>query len=456
MGQVKKSARARASEGGVMSVEVLKQGVHVAEADPRVARLQKMRALAMVFLLVAIIGLVLSVWMGAAGPWAWVKAFSEAAAVGALADWFAVVALFRRPLGLPIPHTAIIPANKDRLGDSLAVFIRDQFLDSASLLSKLTVFNPAARLGDWLGQPDNVRKLSGPVRDLALEGLGLLDEVAVRRAIHDAVLAQIQAWDASTMGGDVLSVLTQGGRHHELLDAALGKVSGYLGHPDIKQKLAGLMVKHARKEWPTLIKVVDAVKSVDALADNLADRLALALIGELQEALSNPQHAIRLQYEDWLHSFVDRLKHDEALIRRVDELKAQLLAHPAVEVQVHRIWAAAKSALGTDLARPDSVLVGHLERGLLGLGRKLAEDEALREAINHHVLAGADKLAEALRTTVTEHISHTVRGWDEAQLVERLELSVGRDLQFIRLNGTVVGGLVGLALHALLAWVPLH
>jgi len=439
-----------------MSVANMASSAQGGSADPRVLQLRKIRVLAFVLLLVAIAGLGFSVWMGAAGGWAWVKAFSEAAAVGALADWFAVVALFRRPLGLPIPHTAIIPANKDRLGDSLAHFIRDQFLDSPTLLAKLTVFNPAARLGEWLSQPANVHRLSRPARELALEAMGLPDEQAVRQAIHDAVISRVTAWDASATGAEVLGVLTQDGRHNELLDMALAKVSDYLKQPEIKQKVAELMVRHARKEWPTLIKVVDAVKSVDTLADTLSDRVALALIHELQEVLSSPQHAVRLQYADWLQGFVDRLKQDPALVVRVNEIKAQLLAHPAVGDYVHGIWDQAKAALARDLQRDDSALAGYLEQGLLGLGHKLAEDEGLREAINQHLLGAADKLADALRLTVTDHISQTVRAWDERQLVQRLELSVGRDLQFIRLNGTVVGGLVGLGLHALLAWVPLH
>jgi uncharacterized membrane-anchored protein YjiN (DUF445 family) len=216
------------------------------------------------------------------------------------------------------------------------------------------------------------------------------------------------------------------------------------------------MLRHARKEWPTIIKVVDAVKSVDALADNLADRLALALIGELKEVLSSPQHAIRVQYEAWLEAFVARLKSEQALVDRVNDIKLQLLQHPDVQAHVRGIWDEVQAALQRDLGNADSALMRHLAQGLLGLGQKLAGDEGLRDAINQHVLSGADKLAEALRVMVTDHISQTVRAWDAAQLVERLELSVGRDLQFIRLNGTVVGGLVGLALHALLAWVPLR
>lgn len=415
-----------------------------------------MQAMALGLLLLAVAGLVLSALMvgqgghGERGFWTWSLAFCEAAAVGALADWFAVVALFRRPLHLPIPHTAIIPEGKERIAEGLATFVRDHFLDSEPLQRRLALFDPAARVGEWLSQPDNVRRLGGSVRTLAREALGFLDEEAVRRTIREHAIARIQAWDAAATTGEVLGVLTQDGRHHQLLDAALTGLARFLDQPETQHKVAALMVKHARKEWPTLIKVVDAVKSVDDLGDSLAQRLALAIIGEMQEILSNPQHEIRLDYEDWLQQFVGRLQTDDALIDRVNEIKARIVNHPAVQDYVNSLWDDIFAALHRDLAREDSALIGHLEAAMLEIGRSVVADEGLRSAINAHVLSAADKLADTLRTTVTVHITQTIRGWDDQHLVKELELSVGRDLQFIRLNGTVVGGVVGLALHALL------
>jgi uncharacterized membrane-anchored protein YjiN (DUF445 family) len=418
--------------------------------DPREKPLRRMQAMAMGLLLAAIVGLVLSALMGATGVWAWTLAFCEAAVVGALADWFAVVALFRRPLRLPIPHTAILPEGKDRIADGLAVFVRDHFLDSATLMSKLSVFDPATRLGQWLSQPDNVSQLSASVRTLAIESLGLLDEVSVRRTIRDFVISRLRSWDAASMGGEVLGLLTKDGRHHELLDAALSSLAHFLDSPEAKHKVSALMVKHARKEWPMIVTVVDAVKSVEVLADNLADRLAMAIISEMQDILSNPQHAIRLDYETWLQNFVQRLKTDATLIERIQEIKNQIIEHPAVHDYVNGLWDEIVATLSQDLAKEDSAVIRHVEHGLRGLGQAVAADAGLREAINTHVLSAADKLAGTLRTTVTTHISQTIKGWDDQHLVRELELSVGRDLQFIRLNGTVVGGVVGLALHALL------
>ncbi|RZL01669.1 MAG: DUF445 domain-containing protein [Rubrivivax sp.] len=422
----------------------------VSQEDPRAKPLRRMQALALSLLLLALAGLVLSHWMGAQGPWAWTRAFCEAAAVGALADWFAVVALFKRPLGLPIPHTAIIPASKGRIADSLAAFVRDHFLDPETLLSKLSVFDPATRLGQWISQPDHARQLGASARAMALEALDLLDEAAVRQAIHRFVVAKVRAWDAASLGGDVLELLTRDGRHHELLNAALLNLGHYLDNPETRNKLSGLMVKHARTEWPKIIKAVNLVKSVDDLGDNLADRLALALISEMREVMADSEHPVRRQYEDWLQGFITRLKDDPALIGRVNEIKLRIIEHPALLDYINGLWTEVQAALKRDLAQEDSALGRHLQQGLLRLGRQLAEDSELREAINTHVLSAADKLSGTLRSTLTSHIATTVKGWDERQLVDQIELSVGRDLQFIRINGTVVGGLVGVALHALM------
>jgi uncharacterized membrane-anchored protein YjiN (DUF445 family) len=416
-----------------------------------------MRTLALILLLLAIAGLGVSQWMGAQGPWAWSKAFCEAAAVGALADWFAVVALFKRPLGLPIPHTAIIPASKARIADSLAVFVRDHFLDPQALLSKLSVFDPAARLGQWLSEPDNVRSFSGSARAIALEALDLLDEAAVRKAIHQFVVTKVRNWNAASLGGDVLALLTKDGRHHELLDAALLNLGAYLDNPETRQKLSGLMVKHARSEWPKIIKAVNIIKSVDDLGDNLADRLAVAIIGEMREVMSDPQHPVRLQYEEWLQGFIARLQSDPSLIDRINEIKMRIVDHPAVHDYVNGLWAEIHAALKKDLGKETSAMAGYLEKGLIRLSLRLAEDLALREAINNHVLSAASKLSGNLRNTLTAHIATTVKGWDDHRLVSQIELSVGRDLQFIRINGTLVGGLVGVVLHGLstllLPWV---
>lgn len=417
-------------------------------SEARRAQLRRMKIGALALLAAMMGGFVLSHAMGGQGIWAWVRAFCEAATVGALADWFAVVALFRRPLGLPIPHTAIIPSNKDRIGDNLAVFVRDHFLDPDTLMEKLRGFDPAARLSRWLGRPKQAHALSDGARRVALQTLDLLDDSAVRGVIQEFVVKTLRRWDAAGTAGEVLGLLTRDGRHQELLDAAMERLGGYLGDEDVKERASALLVKFARKEWPRIIKAVDVIASVEGIADNLADRLARALVQELRDVLSEPDHPVRRDYEAWVLDYIARLRTDPALAAQVEAMKQRAIDHPKVQEYVQGLWDDIHAALRRDLSDEQSALAAHLENALLALARKLGEDPDLREAINGHVLGAARRLTGRLRIGVTEHISRTVKLWDERHLVEELELSVGRDLQYIRFNGTLVGGLIGVLLHA--------
>ncbi len=418
--------------------------------DPRPAQLRRMKAIAVAMLLAMVAGFVLSHVMGNEGGWAWVSAFCEAATVGALADWFAVVALFRRPLGLPIPHTAIIPRSKARIADSLAAFVRDHFLEPQTLLARLEVFDPAERLGQWLSRPEQSRKLAGMARGWALQALDLLDEQAVRERIREFVIARLQGWDAAATAGEVLGLLTADGRHQALLDEALQRLGRYLDSEEVKQRASAMLVRHARREWPRLVGTVDWLKPVEGIGDRMAERIARALLDELNEVLVQPEHALRRDYEQWLQAYVQRLRTDPALVERVEAIKQRLIGHASVQDYVSGLWDHVHAALRQDLERGEGVLAGHLERSLAGLGQALGRDPALREAINQHVMGGAEKLALRLRGGVTDYIAQTVRGWDERHLVRELELGVGRDLQYIRYNGTLVGGLIGLLLHGLI------
>ncbi|WP_296252931.1 DUF445 family protein [uncultured Stenotrophomonas sp.] len=421
--------------------------------DPRRAQLRRLKLYAVAMLLAMLAGFIVSHINGERGIWAWVGAFCEAATVGALADWFAVVALFRRPLNLPIPHTAIIPRNKERIADSLAVFVRDHFLEPEALLAKLKVFDPATRLGEWLAQPAQARMLAGMARGWAVQALDLLDETAVRRSIQGFVVAQLRQWNAAGTAGELLGLLTADNRHQRVLDEGLTRIARWLDNDKVRQQASALIVRYIRKEWPKLASTVDWVKPIDEIGDSLADRLARAGLEELQAILSQPEHPLRQDYAAWIADYIRRLRDDPALAAKVDALKQQVIDHPAVQEYVQGLWQRVHDYLRTDLSREDSVLAGHLERSLGKLGSSIGNDPALRDALNQHMLAGAEKLTNRLRSGVTSHIAQTVKAWDEKKLVEQLELSVGRDLQYIRYNGTLVGGLIGLLLHALTGWL---
>jgi uncharacterized membrane-anchored protein YjiN (DUF445 family) len=418
-------------------------------ADPRTAALDRMKWGAAGLLAAALAGLALAAWRGGAGGWGWLQAFCEASAVGAIADWFAVVALFRHPLGLPLPHTAIIPRGKARVADGLARFVRDHFLEPRALVERLGVFEPARWLADWLADPVRVQEWIGEGRRWALKAVGLFDDERMRRATLELVVAQARRWNSAATAADVLALLTQGGRHQELLDAGLEKIGGFLGEDEVRARVSELMVRHARKEWPKVVGMVELVTPVARMADGLADKLAASVLGELREVLAQPDHPVRRRYDRWLAEFIERLRGDADLVAAFERVKTRALDDPGVLAYAGSVWNDLKGLLQADLADERSALGQHVEQALHDVGQRLRDDASLRASLDEHLLSAAGQLAAGLRDGITTHIARTIKDWDDRQLVEELELSVGRDLQFIRINGAVVGGLAGLVLHAL-------
>ena len=417
--------------------------------DARATALRRMKWGAAGLLAAALAGLALAAWQGGEGGWGWLQAFCEASAVGAVADWFAVVALFRHPLGLPLPHTAIIPRSKARVADGLARFVRDHFLEPQALVDRLGVFDPAHRLADWLAEPARVREWVGEGRRWALKAVGLFDDGRMRQATLELVVAQAQRWNSAATAAEVLTMLTQGGRHHELLDAGLEMIGGFLGEDEVRARVSELMVRHARKEWPKVVGMVELVTPVARMADGLADKLAASVLGELRDVLAQPDHPVRQRYDRWLAEFIERLRHDEALVAAFERVKARALDDPAVLEYAGSVWNDLKALLQADLEDERSTLGEHVAQALRDVGDRLRDDASLRASLNEHLMSATAQLAANLRAGVTTHIAQTIKDWDDRQLVEELELSVGRDLQFIRINGTVVGGVAGLVLHAL-------
>lgn len=424
----------------------------VGKQTREVQQLRRMKIIALALLVSTLSGFILSHHMGGQGIWAWVRAFCEAATVGALADWFAVVALFKHPLGIPFPHTAIIPRKKDNLGQSLATFVRDHFLDPQQLLDRLKVLDPALRIGQWLSQPEQAQRLGRWTRQSLLPAVDLLDEKAVKSALLEALHSRLANWDMAGTAHEVLGLLTRDGRHQVLLDESLRQLGVYLDSTDVKHRIAKMMTRHAEREWPKLLKMVDVVSSVEDISQRLSERLATALVAELQEVLQEPEHPLRKDYELWVGQYIERLGSDPELIHQIEQIKQQILEHPQVQAYLDSVWRDIMQLLKDDLSSEQSTISSHLETLFQGLGQRLQADDALRDALNQHLLESAASMAGSLRTGVTEHITRTVRNWDEKHLVRELELSVGSDLQYIRFSGTLVGGAIGLLLHALVVW----
>jgi uncharacterized membrane-anchored protein YjiN (DUF445 family) len=262
------------------------------------------------------------------------------------------------------------------------------------------------------------------------------------------VVAQLQRWDSAGSVGEVLGLLTQHGRHQALFDSGLKKLGEWAASEEVKATVAALLLKHITKEWPLVVGAIGKVYTLETTAANFAERLSESALSELGEVLAQPEHPLRLRYDAWLQQTVERLGHDAELRQAFDDMKHRTLKDPAVSAYLSSLWSEIKHRLRDDLAASDSAIGQHIESAFASFGERLARDPGLRQAVNDHILSAAAHLVTQLRAGVTGHISQTIRAWDDAQLVREMELSVGADLQFIRMSGTLVGGLAGLALHA--------
>lgn len=371
-----------------------------------------------------------------------IKAMAEAAMVGALADWFAVVALFRRPLGLPIPHTAVIARNQARIGRNLATFVRDKFLDVPSLVSLIRRHDPAERLAQWLTAPGNAALLGHQATRLASAALEMVQDAQVERFIQKAARALIGQVDLSRALAAVLDTLTHNGRHQALLDDVLAKLIELLQNEQTRTWVAQSIVAWLKKDHPRTEKLLPS----DWLGDKGSALLARALESLMADVAANPQHALRAQFDTALQRFIERLRSDPEWAAKGEEIRIWLQTDATVGGYVQTLWLDLRGALQRDLADADSVLARQVGKLGLWLGESLAGDAALRQSFNDRLERWAEGLAPDVSAFIAQHIEDTVRRWDTEEMTQLIELNIGKDLQYIRINGTVVGGLIGLVL----------
>lgn len=413
----------------------------MAEPAVQAQRLARMKAIALGLLCAAGALYATAVAMEQHHPaWSYVAAFSEAAMVGAIADWFAVVALFRHPLGLPIPHTAIIPKNKDRIGENLASFICDNFLSTPQLLEKIRTFDPAGKLTSWLAQPENAAAMGQHLTTAARYGLSALDDDRVREFIRNAVAAGMQRVDVSHVAGQVLDTLTAGGRHQALLDDLLLQVATLLQNEELQSELTDAIAREVKG-----LRYV----GLDNIAAKIATRKIVAAVARtVIEMAEDPQHSLRLRFDGLMENFTQRLKDDPEFQRRGENIRDDLMAHPAFNNYLHSLWASLQTWLQDDLGKDESSIRQRVIGMALTLGQKLQADMAMQHWINTQILTAAPKPIERYREDIRRYIVHRISDWNATEMTNELERNIGRDLQFIRINGTLVGGLVGLIIHA--------
>ena len=371
-------------------------------------------------------------------PWlAYVKAFAEAAMVGGLADWFAVTALFRHPLGLPIPHTAIIPRNKDRIGEALATFIRDNFLIPSVVARRMRNIDVAAAVGRFLQTPagEATRIRAGASRLIAdiFEGL---DDERLGGIVKGAIATRVRTMEVSPLLGHALASAINEDRHVPMLEAAIRWMARAL---EANEPLIREMV-HKKANW---------VLKLAGLDTKLADAIMEGLKKLTVEMSTDPAHPVRVKVEEALAQLANDLQTRPETRERVEAMKEQLLDNKSVSLWLDTLWQKGREAIIKAARNPDAVLAGKVGEVLKSMGTTLESDSRIHSAINQFARRAVVGMSASYGSSMVKLVSETIRGWDARTVTARLESAVGRDLQYIRINGTIVGGLVGLILHVI-------
>jgi uncharacterized membrane-anchored protein YjiN (DUF445 family) len=404
--------------------------------DPERARdLARMKRLATGLFLVAAAVFLACVLLGSeAGSWVgYVRATAEASMVGALADWFAVTALFRHPLGLPIPHTAIIPRKKDQIGESLGTFVQENFLTRAVVEEKLTTIDVPGRLGAFLAVPGRAERFAGDASAVVTALTGLLRDEDLEPAVAALVDRKLHETPAAPVLARVLELVVEGDRHQEVLSAALRLLARFLNE---NRLIFRAQLGDASPAWVP-----------DWVDDRVFDRVFAGLQSFLEEVAEDPRHELRRSYDARLRAYVHALRTDPDTAARIEDLKKELLEHPAVRTWSGSLWTNVKNAVLAAAADPDSELRTRIAGMITQLARSLQTDPTLRELVQRHAHTIAGYLVERFSGDLADLVSSTVARWDTEETSRRIELQVGRDLQWIRVNGTVVGGLAGLVIY---------
>ena len=409
------------------------------EADAaRLSRLRRMKVLAVSLLLFAAVVYLLT--RGQDGFWGFVNAGAEASMVGAMADWFAVTALFRHPLGLPVPHTALVPRRKDEFGRSLEEFFAENFLQEEVIRERLATAGVSSRVGAWLAETANAHRVVGEASTVLALGLRRLRDEDVRAVVEEVLIPRFVAEPIAPVAGSLLQGILADDAHHGLVDLALDEAHRWLVH---NQETFAEVLGERAPWW-----------APDRLNDAVTTRLHLEAIRWIADIRSDPDHHARQALDSLLHQLAEDLLTDPETQERAERLKLRVLEQPQTVATGMSLWAAFRAALLAALEDGDGLLRERAAQELAGFGARLGRDEALRERLD---ASGADVVVWAVGRygdELTAVITATIERWDGHEAARKIELHVGPDLQFIRINGTIVGGLVGVLIHTVSVLVP--
>ena len=414
----------------------------VPDEDERQRKLDEMKRRANGMLVVATIVFVVAHIFESRHPWVgFIRATAEASMVGGLADWFAVTALFRHPLGIPIPHTAIIPARKDRVGRTIAAFVQRNFLTREVIEGRLRTLRIGERLAMWIAVPENARTIARQATQALVSGAQVLRDEDVQELIDRTVEERIRKTRIAPIAGKLLSVVTGGNRHQELLDEAIVLVARTV------EQNRDLIRERVQRESPWWIPT--------AVDEKIYKKIVSSIERTLVEIRDDPQHPLRARFDQSLRAFIENLQHSPETVAKAEELKTEFLNAEAVRRFSSSLWVDAKAALLRYAERSQTTPKegGAMERALTGFGEAVLADPALVRKVDDVVTDVAVFLVARYQNDIAELITHTVQSWDPDVTSRRLELAIGRDLQFIRINGTLVGALAGLLIYTISRFV---
>jgi uncharacterized membrane-anchored protein YjiN (DUF445 family) len=406
-------------------------------SDNRSADLARIKTLATVLLGCSVL---IAILARAAASYHWsfgyVAAWAEASAVGGLADWYAVVALFRHPCGLPLPHTAIIASNRTRIADSFAAFVEDQFLSTDAIALKLRSVDFSALAAEWLADDRRSVGLSRFMLRLAPQALIAIEETGLRAFLAAGLMEQLRGLQLAPFAAKLLSALVEDERHQHIFREALTVVNRLLNDEEtlnaIREKIRG--------ELPTMFNLLRA--------DGYIVRRMVGLISTaIEEAKDDPNHPFRREFDRFVRDFIEKLGSSPQYAERAEQLKLDFLARPEAAELAEGLWRSVTSFVSQEANDRHSFLERHLAIFLTDLGRKLVTATEIRAEINYGMVRVLQTFLETNKREIAQFTADQIKSWDLAHMIDIIEINIGRDLQFIRLNGTLVGGLAGLGLY---------
>lgn len=372
--------------------------------------------------------------------WGYLIAFAEAAMVGAMADWFAVTALFRHPLGLPIPKTAIIPKSKQHIASRLGDFICEHFLSTEQVMQKIKQMQLPRKGMRWLAKKQNAQLMASYSTLVAQHSLTALRDVRAQQFIQDTAVENLKKINFAQLGGQILQLLTHDQRHQELLNQVLQKISALVQTPEIQAVLA-------EKIAVELKRTVYIKKISDYLGDWSTTKIVSLVAKEIAEIANDPQHELRYSFHAYVQTMIYRLQADPSFKQKMADIQQQMLENPAVKGYLQRLWGDAIDWLEQDLATNNSLLQQKLAVGLRQVAQQVMKDTAMQQLLDEKLAQIAPRLIEKYRVRIARYIEDRVNKWEDHELVYQLENAIGKDLQYIRISGTLVGGVIGLVIH---------